>query len=117
MPATTPFHPGESAVQTRMGVREQIEPFARQVVRSFMPDQHRSFYASLPFMVAAARDRAGRPWATLLAGEVGFISTPDPQHLRIHAGLTAGDALQDSLAKAPTWGCWGSSSPPGAGTG
>jgi len=107
MPATTPFHPGESAVQTRMGVREQIEPFARQVVRSFMPDQHRSFYASLPFMVAAARDRAGRPWATLLAGEVGFISTPDPQQLRIHAGLTAGDALQDSLAEGADLGLLG----------
>ena len=52
-----PFHAGEHAVQARMGVREQIEPWARQVVRDHMPDQHREFYTGLPFLVAAARER------------------------------------------------------------
>jgi len=107
MTESTPFHPGERAVQTRMGVREQIEPFAHQVVRSFMPDQHRNFYASLPFMAVAARDRAGRPWATLLAGEVGFVTTPDPQHLLIRGDLPAGDALQGSLAEGADLGLLG----------
>ena len=94
---TTPFHPGERAVQERLGVREAIEPFARQMIRPFIPEQHRAFYRQLPFIVAAARDAAGRPWATLLAGEPGFIDSPGPQCLDIRSVLPAGDALADGL--------------------
>jgi predicted pyridoxine 5'-phosphate oxidase superfamily flavin-nucleotide-binding protein len=43
-----------------MGVRD-IEDWARKVVRSYMPDEHREFYGALPFLVAAARDGHGRP--------------------------------------------------------
>lgn len=66
MQTNMPFHAGESAVQERMGVREQIEPFARQVVRPFLPEEQRKFYASLPFLVAAAPDSQGRT-ATAIA--------------------------------------------------
>ena len=96
-PQSTPFHSGERAVQERMGVREQIEPFARRVVRPFMPEEHRTFYSSLPFVALAARDETGRPWATLLAGEHGFITTPDARTLKLAAGLAPGDALEAGL--------------------
>ncbi|MCG8590086.1 MAG: hypothetical protein MJE66_12415, partial [Proteobacteria bacterium] len=62
----SPFHAGEKEVQRRMGVADEIEPWARKVVRPYLPEQHRVFYAELPFLVAAARDVRGRPWATLL---------------------------------------------------
>lgn len=97
MLTTTPFHAGERAAQQRMGVRDRIEAFARQVIRPYLPDQHREFYASLPFLVAAARDADGRPWATLLAGEPGFARSPDPARLEVTAVPPVGDALAGSL--------------------
>lgn len=30
-----------------------------------------------------SRDGAGRPWATVLAGRPGFLTSPDPQHLTV----------------------------------
>jgi predicted pyridoxine 5'-phosphate oxidase superfamily flavin-nucleotide-binding protein len=93
----TPFHPGELQVQTRVGVRERVEPFAQKVIRSFMPDQHRAFYGQLPFVVAAARDAAGRPWATLLTGKPGFIVSPAEDRLELSTRVAKGDALEDAL--------------------
>jgi len=93
----SPFHSGEQAVQTRLGVREEIEPWAQRVVRPFLPDEHRAFYAALPFLVVAARDRGGRPWTTLLAGPPGFASSPEPTTLAVAAEPAAGDALEGAL--------------------
>ncbi len=59
----SPFHAGEQQVQARLGVRDKIETFARRVVRDHMPDQHREFYAKLPFMLIGSVDDRGRPWA------------------------------------------------------
>jgi len=103
----TPFHSGERAIQERLGVRAQIEAFARQVVRPHMPEQHREFYQSLPFLVAAARDSGGRPWATVLAGTPGFISTPDARSLDIAARPASGDALADGFGMAADVGLLG----------
>jgi hypothetical protein len=58
----SPFHAGEQLVQTMAGVREQIERRGRVAIRSFMPDQHREFFANLPFTVLAIADREGQPW-------------------------------------------------------
>jgi ferredoxin-NADP reductase/predicted pyridoxine 5'-phosphate oxidase superfamily flavin-nucleotide-binding protein len=95
---SSPFHAGEQQVQERLGVRDEIEPWARKVVRGHLPDEHRRFYARLPFVVAAARDGRGRPWATLLVGEPGFVRSPDARTLAIDARPVAGDALEDALA-------------------
>ena len=97
MTTASPFHEGEQRIQTQLGVRDEIEPWARRVVRPHLPEEHRAFYAQLPFIVLAARDRAGRPWATLLAEEPGFLSSPDPRTLRIAALPSPGDALASAL--------------------
>ncbi|TLM78590.1 pyridoxamine 5'-phosphate oxidase family protein [Microbulbifer harenosus] len=103
----SPFHQGEQAVQARLGVRDAIEPWARQVVRPFLPEQHREFFKQLPFVVAAARDATGRPWVTLLTGTPGFISTPDPTSLHIAARALPGDALENSLTAGAELGLLG----------
>ncbi len=95
---SSPFHAGEQQVQERLGVREEIEPWARKVVRGHLPDEHRRFYARLPFVVAAARDGRGRPWATLLVGQPGFARSPDARTLAIDARPAAGDALEHAFA-------------------
>lgn len=103
----SPFHEGEQRIQTALGVREQMEPWGRQVVRPFMPEEHAHFYHQLPFVVAAARDERGRPWATLLAGAPGFIAAPDNQTLSIGATLQTGDALAGSLKAGSDLGLLG----------
>ena len=102
-----PFHSGELAVQERLGVREEIGPWASKVVRPFLPDQHRAFYGQLPFLVAAARDQQGRPWATLLTGPPGFTRTPDSRHLLIDARPLPGDALEGQLVPGVELGLLG----------
>ncbi len=96
MATASPFHSGEQQVQEKLGVRD-IERWAQKVVRPFMPDEHREFHTSLPFLVVGARDKDGRPWATLLFGPEGFVQSPDPETLRIDATLATGDALEGAL--------------------
>jgi len=103
----SPFHVGEQAVQERLGVREGIEPWARKVIRSYLPAEHRAFYSAMPYVVAAARDEAGRPWATILAGAPGFISSPDPETLLIQGRPVVGDALHESLTAGADVGLLG----------
>ncbi len=105
--ATSPFHSGELAVQERMGVRESIAPWARKVVRAWMPDQHREFYSQLPFVIAAARDDRDRPWLTLLTGEPGFVQSPDATSLVLNASPLPGDALEDAIGAGSEVGLLG----------
>ena len=90
----SPFHTGEQIAQRRAGVNESIGSFASQAIRTFMPDQHRTFFSQLPFMVVSMRDSQGQPWATLLTGTPGFVSSPDPGNLNLNALPLAGDALE-----------------------
>lgn len=103
----SPFHEGEQQVQERLGVRDAIEPWARQVVRSHLPEEHRAFHTSLPFLVAAARDGQDRPWVTLLTGEPGFVRSPDPGHLLIDARPAPGDPLEGALRPGADLGLLG----------
>ncbi|KQV61247.1 hypothetical protein ASC95_04950 [Pelomonas sp. Root1217] len=99
----TPFHAGEVAVQSRIGVAERMAEVGRRVVRDHMPEQHQRFYEQLPLMLAGSVDPAGRPWATVLVGPPGFVQAPDAWHLTFAAtpipgdpaaaGMTAGSPL------------------------
>jgi predicted pyridoxine 5'-phosphate oxidase superfamily flavin-nucleotide-binding protein len=92
----TPFHAGELAIQERVGVREHMAG-AAAFIREYMPEQHRQFYAQLPFFFLGALDAAGQPWATMLAAEPGFVSSPDERTLHINGGMLAGDPLEGQL--------------------
>lgn len=106
MPSDSPFHAGEQQIQDRLGVRD-IEEWARQVVRPYLPEEHRAFHTALPFLVAAARDGQGRPWATILVGPDGFVTSPDPRSLVIDARPMPGDALEDALTEGADLGLLG----------
>ena len=103
---SSPFHKGERDVQERLGVAG-IEAWARKVVRDHMPEQHRLFHTSLPFLVAAARDETGRPWVTLLEGADGFVTAPDNRHLVIDAEPAKGDALANAFGAGADVGILG----------
>jgi len=63
---------------------------ARAAIRPFMPEQHRAFFALLPYLFAATLDEGGWPMASVLSGVKGFVQSPDPVTLRI-AALPAAD--------------------------
>ncbi len=94
----SPFHPGEQAVQTRLGARDRMEAVGRKVIRQFLPEQHRQFYAQLPHFLVGTVDAEGNPWASILVGDPGFISTPDDRTLHIAAQPLFGDPLTKNLA-------------------
>lgn len=93
----SPFHRGEQDVQARLGVRDRVETFARRAVRDFMPDQHRTFYGQLPFLVLGTVDDEGRPWASLVVGRPGFAGSPDDRTLTVAARPMYGDPLNGTL--------------------
>jgi predicted pyridoxine 5'-phosphate oxidase superfamily flavin-nucleotide-binding protein len=75
------FHPGELAAQARAGTGSP----GGAGVRPFMPDQHRAFFALLPYLFLATVDAEGWPIATVLTGEAGFVQSPDPTTLTLAA--------------------------------
>jgi len=82
MHPSSPFHAGEVAIQQQLGVAERMAVFGSRVIRDYMPDQHRTFYAQLPFMVAGTVDAQGAAWATVLEGRPGFATSPTPTRLQ-----------------------------------
>ncbi|RVU37758.1 flavin-nucleotide-binding protein [Hwanghaeella grinnelliae] len=92
-----PFHRGELDVQERLGVRTEVDLFARRAIRDYLPDQHRAFYANLPFLLLGAVDRDGRPWASMIAGEPGFVTSPDQRKLAIAARPLFGDPILNEI--------------------
>jgi uncharacterized protein len=91
------FHAGERAVQARAGVEGRMAQLGPRVIRDFMPDQHREFFAQLPFLMAGTVDGAGQPWASPLAAPPGFIGSPSPTQLVVNAQPLPGDPLADTL--------------------
>ncbi|MEM7642666.1 MAG: pyridoxamine 5'-phosphate oxidase family protein [Pseudomonadota bacterium] len=93
MTETSPFHPGERAAQARAGVGPEIAEIGGRFIRDAMPDQHRAFFAQLPFIVAGAVDPGGRPWASILSAAPGFVFAPDARRLTIAARPPDGDPI------------------------
>ncbi|MBK1836716.1 pyridoxamine 5'-phosphate oxidase family protein [Azospirillum sp. YIM B02556] len=85
------WHEGETFIQEKLGVAERMAAVGQRVIRDHMPDQHRDFYAQLPVIVLGSVDPAGDPWATLLTGKPGFLSSPTPTQLDIAAHADPGD--------------------------
>jgi len=93
----SPWHEGEKALHARIGLAEKLERAGRVSLRDMMPDQHRLFFAQLPFLVMGSVDEQGSPWASLLAGLPGFASSPDPRRLDIDLLPFPGDPLLAAL--------------------
>lgn len=95
--SASPFHADELAVQEQLGVRVQMHAVGRSSTRDYMPEQHRQFFGEQPFFFVGALDFAGQPWATMLVGAPGFMSTPDERTLRIAGSTLPGDPLSGQL--------------------
>ncbi|HMY48643.1 MAG TPA: pyridoxamine 5'-phosphate oxidase family protein [Rhodocyclaceae bacterium] len=111
MTAQTPprsvFHAGEEALQALAGAQARLAETGPRVIREVLPEQHRSFFAELPFAVLGALDADGQPWATAIAGPPGFITSPTPERLRIGALPAADDPAAAGLAPGAAIGLLG----------
>ncbi|HEY8100191.1 MAG TPA: pyridoxamine 5'-phosphate oxidase family protein [Burkholderiaceae bacterium] len=93
----TTFHAGERSVHQRLGIADKIAERGRQVIRDHMPDQHRDFFAQLPFLIVGSADQAGQPSASVLVGQPGFIASPHARRLEVNASALFADPLHDTL--------------------
>ncbi len=81
----TVWHEGETFLQEKLGVAERMVVVGQRVIRDFMPDQHRDFFAQLPFIVLGSVDSRNDAWATFVEGRPGFMTSPSPTVLDIAA--------------------------------
>lgn len=86
------FHRDERKAQIRAGFEG-----VTGAIRPFMPDQHRIFFAGLPYLVVGTVDDAGWPVATMLTGAAGFIHSPDPVTLRVDASIAPDDPAASGI--------------------
>lgn len=98
-----PWHAGEEAMQGSVGAVDRMREIGPRVIRDHMPDQHRDFYESLPFVILGSVAGDGTPFASMIVGEPGFMSTPDartihlvhnlPPHSPAASGLVLGASV------------------------
>ncbi len=103
----SPFHPGEQEIQSKLGTRKRSEKIGQHAIRDHLPDQHREFYAQLPYVFLGALDRDRQPWASMQIGPPGFMHSPDPKSLEIRTHMVDGDPLSGQLAPGAAVGLLG----------
>ena len=95
---TSPFHEGEQFMQARYGLKEQQESIGKRLMRPYMPDQHREFFEQLPFAIIGSVDDDEQPWASIIFGSSGFISTPNEKTLSFDTLLFDDDPLKGNIS-------------------
>ena len=85
----------------------RMQGVGQRALRSFMPEQHRAFFAQLPFLVIGSVDGKGQPWASVLFNRPGFATSPDPMTLNVATLPQAGDPLAEALIEGAKLGLLG----------
>ncbi|MBW4515790.1 MAG: pyridoxamine 5'-phosphate oxidase family protein [Timaviella obliquedivisa GSE-PSE-MK23-08B] len=96
--SASPFHPGELTIQARLGIQQRMDQQGRRAIRDYLPEQFRQFFAQLPYVIVGTVDAVGSPWASILVGEPGFLSSPSDRTLQVIAKPLFGDPLVTTLA-------------------
>jgi MOSC domain-containing protein YiiM/predicted pyridoxine 5'-phosphate oxidase superfamily flavin-nucleotide-binding protein len=77
------------------------------MVRDYMPEEHQEFFSRLPLLIAGTIDSVGRPWASVLAGEPGFVRAAGSRTLHVTARPIYGDPLGEALVDGADIGALG----------
>jgi predicted pyridoxine 5'-phosphate oxidase superfamily flavin-nucleotide-binding protein len=101
-PASAAFHAGELQAQALAGFST-----SGAAIRDFMPEQHRAFFAAQKFLLLATIDEDGWPLATVVAGDPGFIKSPDQHTLLIHAAANSHDPVLAQISVGSAVGMLG----------
>ena len=97
------FHDGEVEVQSRRGVREDAERVGG-IIAATIPPAVARLLANQRIAVVASLDARGRPWASVLTGQPGFIRAVDDRLLRLAAAPRQDDPLSANLKARPELG-------------
>ena len=84
-------------MQRAAGSELRMREIGPRVIRDHLPDQHREFFEQLPALLVGSVDAQQRPWASMLTGWPGFITTPDARHLHVAAWPMEEDPLHAQL--------------------
>lgn len=103
----SPWHDGERRLQAMAGVEARLAELGPRVIRDHLPEQHRRFYAQLPFIVVGSVDDAGWPWAGLIPGAPGFLASPHPRALAIAARRDPADPVWRGISDGAAVGLLG----------
>ena len=103
----SPFHRGEKEIQSRLGIEEKIEELGSRMIRDYMAAEHQTFFSRLPLLIVGTIDSTCRPWASVLAGEPGFIQADGSRTLHVTARPIYGDPLGESLVDGADIGILG----------
>jgi ferredoxin-NADP reductase/predicted pyridoxine 5'-phosphate oxidase superfamily flavin-nucleotide-binding protein len=104
---TTPWHAGEIAIQRSVGVVDRMDTIGRKYVRPYLLDEHREFFAQLPFVVLGTVDNDGNPWACVRCGEAGFAVSPDEHRLTVRVGRDLDDPAEQGIKNGAAIGLLG----------
>jgi uncharacterized protein len=99
----TPYHPGELAVQERVGVRSGAAKIAAGI-EGIVEPAPAHFLAQRYTLYVGSLDEGGRPWASQLTGPPGFVTADGPAIVRIDAAPAPGDPLLANLRANPAVG-------------
>ncbi|WP_336081678.1 pyridoxamine 5'-phosphate oxidase family protein [Nocardia sp. SSK8] len=91
------FHPGELAVQRRLG-QDGLAARVGRTIRPDIPAVAAAFLADQPMVVLAGADPAGRLWASPLTGPAGFVHAVDATTIDIDTVPGPADPLATALA-------------------
>lgn len=93
---TVSYHPGELAVQQRMGQADIAQRVGR-MIRADIPPTAAEFLAEQPMVVVASADDVGRLWASQLVGPAGFARATADRTIVVDALPASGDPLAEAL--------------------
>lgn len=95
------FHCGELALQAQADAIDRARQVGRSI-RDSVPPIAAKFLQQQVMVVIATQDSSAQAFATALAGDPGFVETPRPQLIRIHASPPIQDPAWANLAhRAP----------------
>jgi len=91
------WHHGELIAQKRVGTEQRMAEIGPKFIRELMPQQHRDFFESLTMMFIGYTNFQSQTCASVLFGDRGFVSSPDPSVLIINLQYSIGDFTNQSV--------------------
>ena len=88
-----PWHEGEKTLQKLYNVPEYALQQMQSFIRPQMSRQHQDFFSKLSYVCLSFVDSQGRPWASLLSGEEGFINVKSANVIEIKTFVNVVDPI------------------------
>ena len=95
----SPFHPGEKAIQSKLGVQKRSEKVGKDFIREYLTEEHQEFFSQLPYVIVGTVDSSGDVWASILVGKPRFIEVKSDRYIQVKAKPLSGDPLESILAE------------------